>query len=194
MSLPTMENFDLTATFINTSRFAAEGHKFSTFYNFPGSQPAALAKLLISDFGWKFFTSPSASAQVYHNPSYTSCLKRGSFWFDSPVADEVGCYTSTEFRERYETQPADETTKYLTDFDLKYYRKHGLCVRYKKDAYEKAKNRPAPSLPRGNHEPVKFRESNPDLFPDKKGDETTPAGSTPAAPESAQVINNGGGV
>jgi len=204
MSIPTMEQFDLTATFINASRFMSEGHKFSTFSGaFHGHQPEALAGILISDFSWKFFTAPSASAQVYNNPSYTGCLKTGNFWFDSPIKEEVGCYRSSEFREKFEKEPEDQNTKYLADYDLQFFRDRGYCVRYKKEAYENAKARPPPAPPRPWHEPVKFQETNPDVFdvrmdphvpalPEATGSSAASAATTP--PESAKVINTSGGV
>jgi hypothetical protein len=156
-----MDNFDLTATFINASRFLAESHKFSTFSSdFPGRQPAALASLLVTSMSWTFSTTSSTTCQVYHNPAYHSCLKTGNFWFDSPLFEETGCYTVTEFRARYEKEVPGEV--HLHNFDLYYFRAFGTCVRYKQEAHEEAKHRPPPPPPKPPVEPVKFHDGNSD--------------------------------
>jgi len=91
-----------------------------------------MAQVLTTERGWKFTQAPSKDCHVYANPAYTNCLRNGNFWFDSPVLEEMGCYWSDEFKNKYEKTwdlPA------LREFDLQFLRKNGKCVRYKEEAY-----------------------------------------------------------
>lgn len=156
-----MANFDLTATFMNVTRFLSEGHKFSTFSSdFPKREPAALVSLLTTQFAWTFAHTLSHTAQVYHNPAYTSCLALGNFWFDSPLYEETGCYDTTSFRALYETEHPGEV--YLQPFDLYFFRAFGKCIRYKERAYAEALVRPPPPPPKKPVDPVVFHYDNGD--------------------------------
>ena len=63
---------------------------------------------------------------VRHNPSFTDCRKTGNIWFDSPLFEEVGCYTSGEFEAKFGYEKVD----------LDFYRRiGGFCMRYKRKDY-----------------------------------------------------------
>jgi len=133
-SIPTISSFDLSATFINFTKFISESHTFSAYTtDHPGQQPGALAEYLTTQRSWTYTPPDDSSCHVYHNPAYTSCLKSGNFWFDSPLFNEQGCYTSDQFKSTFE-----ERSPKLQDFDLQFFREHGYCVRYKEDSYYKA--------------------------------------------------------
>ena len=87
--------------------------------------------------GWKWSVSTpdSEECHVRHNPAYTSCVRTGNFWFDSPLFNETGCYTSTEFGKKFGA---------YNTFDLQYYGEWGLCIRYKIAPYQLK----APPLPK----------------------------------------------
>lgn len=137
---PTMDNFDLSGTFVDFQKFRNEGHSFSRFHEpHPGNEEAALAVHLITDSGWTFFSTQTKSCHVRHNPAYTSCLKTGNFWLDSPIFSEMGCYTSEGF-----IDILGGKSPYLRDFDLPFFREHGACMRYKEQSYWDATH---PTLP-----------------------------------------------
>lgn len=137
---PTLDSFDLAATFINFPRFQTEGHSFNHFTaNFPGRQEGALAEYLTSERQWTVAQPQEDECHVRHNPAYTSCLKTGNFWFDSPLFEEMGCYTTTGL-----VDIIGKKTPYLKGIDLQYFREHGYCVRYKEEMYSKNVAPPAP--------------------------------------------------
>jgi len=164
----TMTNFDLSATFINLQRLLSEAHTFTTYTSeFPnGGQVNALMSHLISKKSWNLQPSfSSTNSRVFHNPSYTYCIKSGSFWFDSPVYEEAGCYTPNDFVETYKKRVEN-----LKDMDLAYHRTHGYCVRYKEEAYNKAKNPPPPAPKAEGKKPEekKTEEKKPEEKPEEK--------------------------
>lgn len=128
--MPALGAFELSATFISLPRFHAENHSFSLFVQ--GSPIGALAEYLVGEQKWAFASPAGSECQMQSNPSYTSCLKTGNFWFDSPRFQEVGCYSTTDFLHLME-----QTSPNLQAVDLKYFREHGYCVRYKDDEYKK---------------------------------------------------------
>lgn len=128
---PTLESFDLSATLFDFHKFLQEGHTFSQFNKSSlGHEESALAVHLTRDRGWTFAKTTSKTCHVRHNPAYTSCLKTGNFWFDSPILGEMGCYTSTDF-----IDILGKKSPYLRDFDLQFFREHGYCMRYKEGSY-----------------------------------------------------------
>lgn len=141
-SFPTRANFDLSATLINFAKFRSEGHTFSSFIpDFPDQQqPWALAEHLTTQRSWSFYPTKDTSRHVYHNPTYTACLRSGNFWFDSPLFNEQGCYTTYGFFDEFRSRGEN-----LTDFDLQFFRDHGSCVRYKEQSYHEAL-RPKPEV------------------------------------------------
>lgn len=162
-----MEDFDLTATFISAPKLVASGSKFSFFtqdFSY-GRQPAALAMLLVTHRSWQFVISSAAWCEVFHNPALTTCLATGNFWFDSPVFHEAGCYRSSEFIKRFESDKPLKADPQLDMFDLQYFRENGPCVRYTEGAYQEAKNRPKPPPPKPPVVPVVFHYNNPDPEP-----------------------------
>jgi len=136
---PTIDNFDLAATFINFTKFQTEGYRFDQFADsVPQQQEGAMAEYLTTERGWNFSKQHGDDCHVRHNPAYTSCLKTGSFWFDSPLFNEMGCYTTSNFIEVLRRK-----SPYLRDLDLQYFREHGYCMRYKEKMYQNITN-PAP--------------------------------------------------
>jgi len=108
------------------ARFRAEGRKFATFSpSHPQEQDGAMIEDLISPGGWKWMKPIGDVCHVMHNPTYTSCHTSGQFWFDSPVFDEMGCYSAQEFQSRFG----------FDKVDLQYYRENAFCIRYKKEPY-----------------------------------------------------------
>ena len=161
--MPTNESFDLSATFFDFQRFQREEHTFSTFSKtFPGREAVKLVEHLTSARVWSFSNPSPKSCQVRHNPAYSSCLKTGNFWFDSPIFSEMGCYTQTDFIDILgKKSPA------LRDIDLQFFQKHGSCMRYKEKPYWNATHpalAPKPTLtPTPVVEDTKKVESTADL-------------------------------
>lgn len=77
---------------------------------------------------WTFAHS-TGTCLVKHNPTYSTCVESGNFWFDTPWSKDVGCYSVTQFNERF---GFDHNT-----FDLVGYREHGQCLRYTRETYAK---------------------------------------------------------
>lgn len=129
-SAPTLAAFELTATFINFKRFQAEGHLLDDFRKtLPANPAGAMAEYLSGERQWSHVQLGGSDCHVRHNPAYTSCLKTGNFWLDSPIFEETGCYTTSDLTRVFEQMPN------LKGFDLLYFRAHGQCVRYKEDMY-----------------------------------------------------------
>ncbi|CAL3968071.1 unnamed protein product [Diplocarpon coronariae] len=125
ISAPKRASFDLSATLINFRKLQVEGLSFSRLNkNIPHRHDSAIAEVLIRNRGWKLAPSQSAECHVRHNPAYTSCLKTGGFWFDSPIYEEMGCYSTISLIEQMGPK-----TPNLEGIDLKYFRKHGHCVK-----------------------------------------------------------------
>jgi hypothetical protein len=101
-----------------------------------------MAEYLTTERGWTFSKPHGDDCHVRHNPAYTSCLKTGSFWFDSPLSNEMGCYTTSNFIEIL-----GRKSPYLRDFDLQYFREHGYCMRYKEKLYQNITNAAQPAQP-----------------------------------------------
>ncbi|KAK2629644.1 hypothetical protein QTJ16_000464 [Diplocarpon rosae] len=140
-STSTISNFDLAATLINFPKLQDQGISFSEFDgNLPRQHDRAIADFLIRESQWQFAPAHSRECHVRHNPAYTSCLKTGNFWFDSPIDEEMGCYTTSTLMEQIGRKSPN-----LRDIDLQYFREHGRCVRYKKDAYLQLVSPPQPA-------------------------------------------------
>ncbi|KAH7386143.1 glycosyltransferase WbsX-domain-containing protein [Cadophora sp. MPI-SDFR-AT-0126] len=130
-SAPTLSTFDLSATFFNLDKFQAENHSFDrVFHDFPRPQEGSFAEYLVKQRNWSFAPPQGNECHVRHNPAYTSCLETGNFWFDSPIYEEVGCYSTTELIRLFE-----KTSPNLEVLDLEFFRQNGYCVRYKEKAY-----------------------------------------------------------
>ncbi|KAH6716361.1 glycosyltransferase WbsX-domain-containing protein [Leptodontidium sp. MPI-SDFR-AT-0119] len=130
-STPTLATFDLSATFFNLGKFQAENHSFDrVFHDFPRPQGGGFAEYLINERKWSFAPPQGNECHVRHNPAYSSCLKTGNFWFDSPVFKEMGCYSTTNLMRLFE-----KTSPLLEVLDLEFFRQNGYCVRYKEEAY-----------------------------------------------------------
>jgi hypothetical protein len=124
---PTMSDADLSATFFNLARFRAEGHKFAVFAkNRPKHPGGALLEHLIQWGSWEWSRSQSDVCHVMHNPTYTACRTSGNFWFDSPVFEQTGCYSSNEFNDAFG----------FDAFDLQYIRENAFCMRHKEENYQ----------------------------------------------------------
>ncbi|KAL5331470.1 hypothetical protein ACEPPN_001001 [Leptodophora sp. 'Broadleaf-Isolate-01'] len=130
-STPTLATFDLSATFFSLGKFQAENHSFDrVFHDFPRPQAGAFAEYLINERKWSFAPPQGNECHVRHNPAYSSCLKTGNFWFDSPVFKEIGCYSTTNLMRLFE-----KTSPLLEVLDLEFFRRNGYCIRYKEEAY-----------------------------------------------------------
>jgi hypothetical protein len=92
---------------------------------------------MITDLHWTHArTTPTTSlCHAKHNPTYTSCLRTGNFWFDSPAFHEVGCYTTSDFIE-----VVGKKSPNLRDADLGFFRERGLCMRYKEEMFLKERD------------------------------------------------------
>lgn len=82
---------------------------------------------LIGRSGWEWSKPTGDVCHVMHNPTYTSCRTSGNFWFDSPVFDQMGCYSTQEFESKF--GPGFDKV------DLQYYRERAFCMRYKEEPY-----------------------------------------------------------
>ncbi|KAG4438604.1 hypothetical protein IFR05_005928 [Cadophora sp. M221] len=131
-STPTLATFDLSATFFSLGKFQAENHSFDrVFHDFPRPQAGGFAEYLINERKWSFAPpSKGDECHVRHNPAYSSCLRTGNFWFDSPDFNEMGCYSTTNLMRLFE-----KTSPLLEVLDLEFFRKNGYCIRYKQEAY-----------------------------------------------------------
>jgi hypothetical protein len=182
--MPTNESFDLSATFFDFQRFQQEDHTFSAFTTkFPGREAVKLMEHLTSARVWSFSNPSPKTCQVRHNPAYSSCLKTGNFWFDSPIFSEMGCYTQTDFIDIIgKKSPA------LRDIDLQFFQKHGSCMRYKEKMYWTATHpelAPKPTLsPTPAVENTKKVESTADL-----GTTTADTASEPTISKSTTSLS-----
>ncbi|CZR64324.1 uncharacterized protein PAC_14222 [Phialocephala subalpina] len=127
-SAPTPESFDLTATFISlpkflsthltfapptTSNLTTKDHTTSTNPSIDPSYPLISTLTTTHHFTHSRTSPTTQSCQAKHNPTYSSCLKTGNFWFDSPLYHEVGCYTSSDF-----IDVVGKKSPFLRDADL----------------------------------------------------------------------------
>lgn len=116
-----------------SAKFQAENHSFDRiFHDFPRPQDASFAEYLVKQLSWSFAPFNGGECHVLHNPAYNSCLRTGNFWFDSPIYEEVGCYSTTKLIQLFE-----KTSPNLEVLDLEFFRQNGYCVRYKEEAYRR---------------------------------------------------------
>ncbi|CZS98223.1 uncharacterized protein RAG0_07028 [Rhynchosporium agropyri] len=131
-SAPKLSEFDLSATFLKFDQFRIENNSLAqVFRTFPRKpQDGAFAEFLINKRHWTFAPPPDGVCHVRRNPAYSSCLETGNFWFDSPVFEEMGCYSTTNLIKLFE-----KTSPKLGVLDLEFFRQNGRCMRYKEGAY-----------------------------------------------------------
>ncbi|KAI9745641.1 MAG: hypothetical protein M1818_001175 [Claussenomyces sp. TS43310] len=130
-SSPTSKSFDLSATFFHLPKFRAHNITLTNL-----TSPYLLAEWLITSqqWSWASAATPSApaSCDVFHNPTYSTCIRSGNFWFDTPNRTESRCYSVGDFSENFKMDH--------NMFDLVFYRQHALCIRYTIGQYEEKLN------------------------------------------------------
>lgn len=127
----------LAATFLNFPKFRAENYTLSQFTaKFLHQESSALDESSSTTYYQLTSTisprSQTGECHVRHNPTYSSCLKTGNFWFDSPIFEEMGCYTTTDF-----IRIIGAKLPHLKGVDLDFFRRDGRCVRYNETEYDK---------------------------------------------------------
>lgn len=80
-------------------------------------------------FDWDWLEPADDTSHVLANPSYTACTRTGTFWLDSPVFSETGCYTTLNFQHGFRNR--------MGDYDLVGFRKSktAFCLKNTEKKY-----------------------------------------------------------
>lgn len=138
------DTVDLSAVLIKTSSWNAIGAKFG---DLDAVSVWKSLSLLVTKNRWLVANRKSKDCDVLHHPSVASCRKAAGIWRDSPISEEVGCYSASQLRsgppkDWQDEVPEfdnlnDQTGKYDARYDLDRYRRDPWCIRYTKSAYDK---------------------------------------------------------
>ncbi|TVY83415.1 Uncharacterized protein LSUE1_G001039 [Lachnellula suecica] len=79
LSTLSSDQFQLPASFINTTRFLHEHHTLTSHHSKP-SVTDALIEFITSSTSWSYKPFRASKAHVHINPAYSTCLKTGNFW------------------------------------------------------------------------------------------------------------------
>ncbi|KAH6663176.1 glycosyltransferase WbsX-domain-containing protein [Halenospora varia] len=116
---PTSGPLDLSATFVSLPHLLRKRTKVSQL----------ISGFANSSLEWDWVSPFSDECHVLDSPSYTGCTRMGTFWLDSPVYSETGCYTTPEFQANFGAR--------ITEFDLEGFRRSetATCLKHTKKKY-----------------------------------------------------------
>src|SRR5690348_9716973 len=116
---PTSGPLDLSATFVSLPHLLRKRTKVSQL----------ISGFANSSLEWDWVSPFSDECHVLDSPSYTGCIRMGTFWLDSPVYSETGCYTTPEFQANFGAR--------ITEFDLEGFRRSetATCLKHTKKKY-----------------------------------------------------------
>lgn len=125
---------DLSAAFINLSRWREEGHLFWDAGETLGDSVELLAQLeQRHEDPWTWSSRISARCDVVQSDTYLSCIRTGHIWFDGPdnVELKTGCYSGSTLQDKFRQKSI------RTVWDYKRFKEEDpYCIRLSKQTYE----------------------------------------------------------